>query len=125
MKRLWQGTVLLLFLLAAGLAVSSCMGRIHRSLSQELNRAAEAAVSEDWDSAELHFHQARQIWQKSRRFTAAFADHGPIDDMNSLFASSRIYLHQKSPDFPAVCSQLARLAEAMGSSQSVSWWNLM
>ena len=126
MNHLWIGVLILAILLALGLVVSWGMDAIHDPIANDLAAAAEAALDSDWDTALSCVHRASARWEKYRRFTAAFADHTPMDELDQLFAQLPFFAHQReNPHFSALCQELSTLARAMAESQRLSWWNLL
>ena len=79
MKRLWLGILILLFLLVGSLLVQILLFRVHNDISQDLEQAALAAMSQDWTSSLSLARTALSRWQRWHHFTAAFADHTPMD----------------------------------------------
>ena len=126
MKRCWFGLGLLVVLLVLGLLVTGAMTRNHEDLAARLDTAAVAAEMEDWTEAARAFHDAREGWEKGWHFTAAFADHEPMEEIDGLFAQAEIYLRGQNPEsLAAACIQLARMTEAMGEAHALNWWNLL
>lgn len=126
MKRLWLGAGILAALLVACLAVTWGMDRIHDPISRDLEQAGRAAMEEDWEVAEAHADSARARWEKYWEATAAAADHGPMDDMDRLFAQLPVYAGKREAvHFAACCAELSRLAEAMGEAHSLGWWDFL
>lgn len=126
MKQLRLGAGVLLALLAAGLWLSLSQTRLYDSLRQELTQAAAQALEEDWSGARAAEDRAREQWQKGRHFAAAFLDHAPLEEMDSLFAELAIYNARQAPtEYAAVCTLLAQQAEAMGESHRLTWWNFL
>ena len=126
MKRICAGLTILTVLLSAAVAFSVLMERIHSPMAAALQEAAAAAEEGDWEAAEDLFRRAQDRWQQRKHFTAALADHSPMDDMEGLFAELEIYLRlQETPHFSATCCHLADLAEAMADNHAVNWWNLL
>ena len=126
MKRCWFGFALLLILLAGGLLATRGMEKIHGALSQTLETAAEAALREDWHGAQAAFEKARAEWEKWWHFSAALADHEPMEEINSLFAQLEVYAESRdAQNFAAVCALLAENLEALGEAHSLTWWNLL
>ena len=126
MKRLYIGAALLAVMLAAGICLTVAFTAIHEPLSSRLQEAQEAAVAGDWEKAADLTEQARQKWEEFRHFTAAVADHEPLEEMDSLFARLEVLCRLREEDeFAADCAQLARLADAMAESQRINWWNLL
>lgn len=126
MKRLWIGVALLAAVLVIGIALTVTFEKLHRPLAEKLEAAGWAALDENWEKAEVLTEEARADWQKLRHFTAAVADHEPLEEMDVLFARLQVGLRQRDvTNFAALCRQLAALAAAVADSQAVTWWNLL
>ena len=126
MKRGWFGLGLLVFLLLGGLLVTGYMGRGHREISRELEQAAAHALAGDWEEALEEAREAREDWEEGWHFSAAFADHEPMEEMDTLFAQLPIYYETDSPlNFAAVCSDLTLLIQAIGENQALKWWGVL
>ena len=108
MKRLWVGIILLLILLAGTLAVTGAMNRIYAPM-------VEALEAGDLEKAEERYGRWRDL-------TAAFADHGPMEEMDALFARAEIC--EDEQERKALCAELAQRAKAMSNAHSPTWWNL-
>lgn len=109
MKRLWVGIILLLILLAGTMAVTVAMDRIYAPM-------VEALEAGDLEAAEERYGRWRQL-------TAAFADHGPMEEMDALFARAEIC--KDDQERKALCAELAQRAKAMSNAHSPTWWNLL
>ena len=109
MKRLWVGILLLLVLLAGTLAVTVAMDRIYAPM-------VEALEAGDLEAAEERYGRWRNL-------TAAFADHGPMEEMDALFARAEIC--KDDQERKALCAELAQRARAMSNAHSPTWWNLL
>lgn len=126
MKRFWIGICVLVFLLASGIAVSAVFCLAHEPTAQLLQDACEAALEGDWTQATTLCHQAEDRWEAFWRFTAAFADHSPMDEIDSLFAQLEILGMQRNQEqFPALCARISELAEAIADSHRFRWWTLL
>lgn len=126
MKRLVIGIIVLSFLLCSGVAVSLIFARAHAPVADLLQQAAHAAMEENWADAAACFTQAQARWQRFRDFTAAFADHAPMDEADGLFAQLEIYKAEENDSaFPALCARLAQLVEAVSDSHRLCWWTLL
>ena len=126
MKRLWIGVGFLAAMLVIGIWITLAFSRLHIPISDALNQASEAAVAGDWEKATALTKSARADWEKFRGFTAAVADHEPLEEMDAMFAQLTVLAQQQeTADFAATSAQLARLAQAMADSQSISWWNVV
>lgn len=126
MKRFWIGVGLMLFFLVLGILLTLSFQRIHAPLAQTLERASQQAIAGDWDMAKSLAQDARQRWDKYRNFTAAVADHEPMEEMEGLFFQLEVYkaLARKG-EFAAICIQLSQMASAMDESQKLTWWTLL
>ncbi len=109
MKRLWVGIILLLILLAGAMAVTVAMDRIYAPM-------VEALEAGDLEAAEERYGRWRDL-------TAAFADHGPMEEMDALFARAEIC--KDDQERKALCAELAQRARAMSNAHSPTWWNLL
>ena len=126
MKHLWIGVLILALLLTLGLVISLRMGAIHTPIAENLGAAAEAALADDWDTALFCVQSASSRWEKHRRFTAAFADHNPMDELDGLFAELQIYAQEREmPHFASTCARLNHMAKAMAECHMLYWWNLL
>lgn len=120
------GCLLLVLLLAAGLFVQWAVSSLQSPITGELTQAAQAAAREDWDTARLHQETAQRGWRRVWHLTAAFADHAPMEDVDSLFARLPAYAAQEeTAEFAASCRELARRIRAMYEAHSLTWWNLL
>lgn len=121
MKRSWFGFLLLLILLAAALTVTWVMGSIHRPVAWALQQAAEYALAENWEEADAAAQRAEAQWQTWAHVRLCFADHTPVEDIDSTFAELRAYGAQKeTADFAAACLSLKKRVDAMGKAHGLS-----
>ena len=126
MKRSGIGLILLLVLLAGGIAATWAMETCHAPISRDLRDAALAAEKGDWDRGESLLLSARTAWGQSRHFSACFADHTPMEEIDALFAQVEVYAAaREETDFAAGCAALSRKVEAMGQAHGAAWWNLL
>jgi hypothetical protein len=126
MKRCWIGVVCLVLLLMGGLYVDRVMGRSHAPVSQDLDRAAECAKADDWTGAEAFADRARENWEKNWHFSAAFADHEPMENIDALFSRLTVFAAaREKEEFGALCRELSRQVKAMGDAHDLKWWNLL
>lgn len=120
------GVVLLLVLLAGGMFVEFAMDTIHTPIARELAQAAETGARQQWDAALVHQENAQKLWRRSWCLTAAFADHLPMEDIDSLFSQLPVYYTQKEQThYVAACRELARRVDAMADAHRLTWWNLL
>lgn len=126
MKRLWIGVGLLVFFLVMGILLTLSFHRIHAPLSQTLDTASQEAIAGNWETAQSLAATARDRWEKYRKFTAAVADHEPLEEMDALFDQLEHYaVLGWEGEFAALCTQLSSMAAAMEESQALTWWTLL
>lgn len=126
MKRCWFGGALLIALLAAGLAVTVFMARFHEPIKKDLEQAAQYALESDWEQALRCADRAEAQWEAHRKFSAAFSDHEPMEEIDQLFAELEIWQNaQDSQHFAATSAQLSRAAQAMADAHALNWWNML
>ena len=126
MKRCWFGGALLILLLAAGITITLLMGKFHTPISQDLEKAAICVGNAQWEQAGSYASSARHRWEQHRKFSAAFADHEPMEDMDQLFAELEIWLEAQDIEHcAAICAQLSQAAQAMKDAHTMTWWNLL
>lgn len=124
MRRCLFGAVLLVALLTGCLLVWWGMERIQEPVTRQLLLAAELSDLEENTAAEDQLKLARECWQRYWRFTAAFADHGPMEEIDGLLASLTAYAPGDT-EFSAGCRQLAEKTRAIARAHALSWWNLL
>ena len=126
MKRGWIGLALLVVLLASGLFTAKKMEEYHSDGAKKLTRAGVYAMEDNWAPARELAFQAMKQWQEHREFTAAFADHEPMEDVDCLFAQLPAYARQEdTAHFAAICAELAKRLEAVSDAYSFLWWNVL
>lgn len=126
MGRFTLGVGLLLVMLCLGLLVMFSMNRVNEPIAQMLDDAAQAALAGDLDKGIQLASRARSIWDSSWHKIASFADHSPMDEIDSLFAQMEVYGQTENPeDFASHCARLSMLVTAVGEAHSLNWWNLL
>ena len=126
MKRGWIGFALLLLLLAGGVLSSWCMVQWHMPLEGLLEQASQQAQAGNWQQAQGVSDEAQRHWENRWHISAAFADHGPMEEIDSLFAQLEVYEDSRdSLGYSALCRELAREVGALGEAHIPSWWNLL
>lgn len=125
MKRSWFGFFLLLVLLAASILVTWVMIRIHEPMEENLLRAADFALEEDWIRANQFFREAEARWTSWEHVRACFADHNPVEEIDAALAMLKVYCENREGlAFAAGCRELAGQAAAIGEAHELVWWNL-
>lgn len=126
MGRFWLGAGLLLLFLVLGIWTTLSMDATHTPLSQTLEAASQAALDGDIQKGAALGMQAKADWERHRRYTAAVADHTPMDEIDALFSEMAVYA-QASEDvhFAACCAQLSLMVRAMGEAHALNWWSFL
>ncbi len=125
-RRFWYGSAILVFFLVLGLLVAWGMENMQRPVTGKLEQAAQAALDGDMEQGIILAQTAKDTWQRHRDLTAAVADHAPMEEIDSLFAQVEVYAQsEKTVDFAAYCTRLARLVEAVGEAHALTWQNLL
>ena len=126
MKRLWLGVAFLALLLAGGIWQTVGLSHIHNALSETLSDAALAARQQDWEVADSLSGNAQDQWKRSRRITASFADHEPLEELERLFAELQVCKGLSlEENYAVVCSNLSQICKAIAESFQISWWNVL
>ena len=123
MYRTWFGIFILLFLLFFGSTVSSVLQHLQAPVASQLEDAAKQALSGDLPAGQALAQKAHKNWLDRWRVTAAFSDHAPMDEIDSLFGQLAAY--GNSQDFAACCSRISVLVEAVWEAHQLTWWNLL
>lgn len=126
MKRLWIGAAVLLILLIGGIFSTIFLCRLHQDLADTLDQAANCAQAGQWQQALSLYRDARQDWQRHFRFSAAFTDHEPLEEIERLFAALAVCENKKLTEkFILTCTHLSHLSQAVGDSHVPHWWNIL
>ncbi len=126
MKRYWFGLILMVLLLVCGLLATLYMGRCHSAAAGLLEEAGAQASAGNWQQGIARANLAKGQWDSSWHISAVFADHEPMEEIDSLFAQLALYAEKKEKlSFCALCAQLSSLLEAIGDAHSLTWWNLL
>ena len=125
-RRFWYGVVLLVLFLALGLLTGWAMQRAQQPVKDTLEQAAYAALAGNMEQGAALAGKAKADWERCRDWTAAVADHAPMEEIDSLFAQMEIYAKtEQKIEFAAYCARLARLVEAIGQAHELTWQNLL
>ena len=125
-RRFWYGLGVLAVLLALGLWTAWGMEVLTQPVTHALEQAAQAALNDDMAQGVALADRAQDIWRRNRGRITAVADHGPLEEIDSLFAQVQIYADTgKTADFAAYCTRLAKLVTAVGEAHGLNWQNLL
>lgn len=123
MKRSWIGLGLLVLLLILGLVTGGVMDRVHRSISWELEDAANLAMVGLWQRAEEQANHAQADWEKWSGLRDSLADHAPTEEAEGIFAQLSVFAAEKDLHFAALCRELSRKVRAVGEAHGLSAWD--
>jgi hypothetical protein len=125
-RRFWYGLGVLAMLLVLGLWTAWGMEKLNQPVADALEQAAQAAVGGDMAQGMALAERAQNHWCQNRGRMTAVADHGPLEEIDSLFAQVQIYADTgKTADFAAYCTRLAKLVTAVGEAHGLNWQNLL
>ena len=126
MKRFWFGAALLVFLLIASLYLGDAMKELTQPAESDLDKAAVAALEENWPLASALYLRAQKHWDSCRSLTAVLAHHDPIQQIDAGFAALPSYAAvEDTTAFCSACSQLAQQLRSLPQPHSVKWWNFL
>lgn len=126
MKRGKVGIGILAGLLVLCMLATVTMRRRNEPIARILAAASDLAAAGEWEEAKKLAGKARGDWEKRWHFTAVFADHTPMEDIDGLFARLEVYEKQEDRTaFAAVCADLSVKIEAMGDAHGINWWSLL
>lgn len=126
MRHFWCGILTLILLLGICLLITGEIVRIHRPVAGFLEQAAIAGAKEEWPAARELVSKADKLWRYGHAFTAAVADHTPMDEIDSLFRRLPVLAAaEETVEFTAACRALAQKTEAMVQAHSWAWENLL
>lgn len=121
MKRIRIGIGLLLVLLALGLWTQRKLDAIHGPIAADMTLAAQQAQMGNWEQAGEALTRAEAVWTANRVFTAALADHQPLEDIESLLARLPAYAAAGNrAEFASVCADIACRVEAISAAQKLT-----
>ena len=120
MNRVVIGVALLAALLAAALFSAWQMGNIQEPIADRMEEASLQSLRGETDAAAETAARAEAAWHSSRVFTAALADHQPMEDIEGLFARLRAYESEDRSEYAALCAEIARRISAVAEAQELS-----
>ena len=125
-KRFYWGTGILALLLILSILGAVCMKSIHHPGEEDLQAAAELALTENVSEAIALAEKARENWNRWRPFTAALADHTPMDETENRFAEMEVFAAaEESVHFSACCLELSNMLKAMYDAHCFTLWNIL
>jgi hypothetical protein len=124
--RFLLGIAILVVVLALTIGTAFSMKAIHAPGETALAEAASLALAGKMEQAVSLAMGAYDRWQKYQDFTAAFADHSPMDDTERLFREMAVYAQSgEVPHFAACCTQLSAMLKAIYETHGFSLRNIL
>lgn len=121
MKRVWIGIGILLVLLGLGLWTQWELENIHGPIAADMTLAAEQARLGNWEQAGQALTRAEAAWTANHVFTAALADHQPLEDIESLMARlPALSAAGDRAEFASLCADIACRIEAISAAHKLS-----
>lgn len=125
MARFRIGAFLLAALLAVSLWGQQRMLSTHRHIAAVMRQAGEWVLVGRWELGESAAGEAMAAWQSARNFTAALADHQPLEDIESLMAQLPVRSTARDRfEYAAACADIARRIDAVAEAHVLSWSSL-
>ena len=126
MKRFFIGIVLLVLLFLGGHLTARVLHADFEPIALELRQASREALEGDRILADRLSRLARERWEAGWKRTAVFADHGPMEQIDGLFAQLEVYRDTgNTAAFSAICLRLALEISELGEDHRLSWWNFL
>ena len=124
--RCYLGAGLLALLLLVSFGAQWLVRGFHQPTVQDLEAAAEAALSKDPAQATAMTQRAKTRWERHRHLTAALTDHNPMDAVDDLFTEAEILAESnQAHELAACCRRLMVVIRSVWEDQSLTWWNLL
>ncbi len=105
------------------------VGQGIRSIQAPTSQQVETAIHQadnELQKAVSALENARKIWASHRNTLASFSNHGPMDDIDALFAQTISYgANGLKEEFQAGCEQLTLLLQSIFDDHRLTWWNLL
>lgn len=120
MNRIVIGAALLVALLAVSLFSAWQMGHIQEPIAAWMDEASRQSLRGEMTAAAQSAAKAEAAWHSSRIFTAALADHQPMEDIEGLFARLSAYESEDKSEYAALCAEIARRIRAVAEAQELT-----
>ena len=126
MKRFFIGVMLLVLLFLGGLLTAGVLHADFEPIAAQLRQASREAEAGNRAQADLLSRLAREKWEASWKRTAVFTDHGPMEQIDGLFAQLEVYRNEGNrAAFSAICLRLALEISELGEDHRLNWWNFL
>ena len=124
MKRCGLGAGLLLLLLLLSILLGNTLQRVSEPVSQQLDRAAQAALQGDAEKANALAREARAEWEKYWGFHSLCSHQDGVEEVDSRLAQLELYREDPAV-FAASCVALSRQVRALAEEHSRQLWHFL
>ena len=126
MTRGWIGLALLLALMVGSLVSVYWLQEEQQVMGTRMEQAAGYALESRQEDAQALAGQVKRQWERNWNRVAAFADHGPMEEIDGLFAQLDVYARTGDDvAWAAICAELSQELQALGDAAVPHWWNLL
>ena len=126
MRRTWLGIGLMVILIGLGIFETCKISQLEAPLSELLDAAAQAALEQDLEQTGALLTQAQSQWEGHWDFLAAMTHHGPMEEIDNLFARAESLLQSQAiPELAACCTQISQQVQALADAHRLTLRNLL
>ena len=126
MTRGWIGLALLLALMVGSLVSVYWLQEEQQVMGTRMEQAAGYALESRQEDAQALPGQVKRQWERNWNRVAAFADHGPMEEIDGDLELLELYCEaREEAAFAAESCRLARKIAAMGEAHEFVWWNIL
>ena len=126
MKPLWISGALLLIMFLIGGINGAVFSQFDRTMNGYLQASQQAVAEQDWQKASHALNAANHLWENYDFYLHVIANHNEIDEAETFFQESRLYLLQKDPNKYQISTHALLLQiEHLCESQKFTWKNFL
>ena len=107
----WTVIVLLVLIIAVGIASATISAKISRDYSQDLSVAEESIRSGDWVKAKLAVDAMKNEWKETCGWLQFWVNHGDTDDVNMALEQLAVAIEAQNMPLSLITS--AELGESL------------
>lgn len=126
MKRFWFCIAFTAVLFTAAVYNTYMVESVTASMVDLLNRAEEAALSEEWDTVEALTTQAKEEWDSHENYFSVVMVHALTDDVTTEFEEVMGFLqYHSAPEYDAANGTLVAKVEHLAEVEALNWKNIL
>ncbi len=107
----WTIVVLLVFIVAIGIASTVISSKVSRDFTQDLTTAEESIRKEDWEKAKQAVDAMKNEWEETCEWLQFWVNHGDTDDVS--LSIERLTAAIEVKDVPLSLITSAELGESL------------